>query len=57
MEERKQGKHDEISQVYRQMNDGGRKALIRVADKLLKTQVSIQKDKSVLGEGIEQMGP
>jgi hypothetical protein len=50
MKEAKKDKHDEIGHVYKQMNGDERKMLIRVADRLLKTQASIRKDKSLLGE-------
>jgi hypothetical protein len=50
MEEAKKDKHDEIGHVYKLMNGDERKTLIRVADRLLKAQASIQRDKSSLGE-------
>jgi hypothetical protein len=50
----KQNKHDELCQVYKEINEEGRERLIQVADQLRKAQTSIGKHKSALREETEK---
>jgi hypothetical protein len=54
MDNVKNTKHDELCQVYGQINEEGRKTLIQVADQLRKAQLLINKQKSTLLEQVQE---
>jgi hypothetical protein len=54
MDNVKNNKHDELCQVYGQINKEGRETLRQIAEQLRKAQLSIDKQKSALQKNAEK---